>query len=268
MSMDDVGREIQKFADVEMPSDGSVLAEIREAGEQEANISSETVNDEKHSPQEIAEDDPFIAMPTSAESLEDDPEINAANEYRRRMQLKDSNKEILQELEAEAKTAGYTDGYRDGEEKAAVQAQEQNKKILKNLSELAGELETLKKNVLSGVEENFYEVCQALAESLFRREFQINPDAFAQVMKRAVEEAVEDDQVRIKVNPESFKSLAEIGDSELTSKLVEDESVPVGDFKLESSLSVVDGNIRDMIKKLMDQVNLSLFDDNEQNRAS
>ncbi len=270
MSMEEVGRQIQKLASSDMledPAPTITRTATSATTLQQPSSASEMQSDHHQSADSTSENREFIAMPVHETVSDRGTEVAAVDEYRRRLQIQEENKQILDEIAEESRAHGYADGYRHGEEKAALQTREQGRKVLGNLSDLVGELEGLKKSVLKNVEENFYEICQALAESLFRREFQINPEAFAEVMQRAIDEAVEDDKVKIRVHPESYKNLIALDDGNLKDKLVADDSVPVGDFKVESSLSMVDGNIGQLIKNLLEQLNLSLFEDAAKDRA-
>lgn len=201
---------------------------------------------------------PVGSAPTGA-GAPIDPEAVAAEEYRQRVETLKANEAKLAELAEEAKAQGYRDGFRMGEEKAELQARQNASQLFGKVSELIHEFAGLKHEILNNVQENFYELCQAMAESLIKREFSLHPDTFVAVLRRAIDEAVEPGKFKIRVHPETFERIAGLGSSEILESLVRDKDIQAGDFKIESQLSVVDVSVTKMISELLQQADLSLF---------
>ncbi|MBF0440812.1 MAG: hypothetical protein HQK54_02800 [Oligoflexales bacterium] len=164
------------------------------------------------------------------------------------------------QLVEELKAKGYEDGFKVGEEKAALQLKNNYQELAKKLMVLIGELEGLKKNVLQNSQENFLILCQSMMEGLLRREFYVNRDSFASMISRAIREAVPDDKFRIHVNPEMADGLRDLLDDSLKNRIESDEKIPEGDFRIESGLTVIDGNMSEMVKDLFKNANLDLFE--------
>ena len=148
-------------------------------------------------------------------------------------------------------------------EKGELQVRQNATMVFGKVKELIQEFSTLKHAILDNVQQNFYELSQAMAEALLKREFSIRPEAFVQVLRRAISEAVEPGKFKIRVNPEFFDKIAALGDQEIKEALVKDGEIPVGDFKIESQLSVVDVNVGKMIADLLAQADLELFSEEE-----
>jgi flagellar assembly protein FliH len=188
--------------------------------------------------------------------------------YRQRLE-----RQKLEEAEAaavveEAKTQGYRDGFRTGEEKGEIVVRQKAQEVFQRVESLVNELQRTKHDVLANVQENFYELCQAMAEALLKREFSIRPESFVTVMQRAIAEAVEPGKVKVRVHPETYDRLAGLGSAEVTALLVKDAEVEPFDFKVESSLSVVDVSVRKLIGDLLQQADLSIFQDDQAEKAS
>lgn len=186
-------------------------------------------------------------------------EENAAQTYKQRVEQQQIDQKKLDELVEEAKAKGYRDGFGVGEEKGETQVRQNAQAIFGKMAELMQEFGGLKHEILNNVQQNFYELCQAMAEALIKREFSIHPDAFVIVLRRAISEAVEPGKFKIRVHPEFFEKLASLGDQEIREALVKDMEVEPGDFKIESNLSVVDVSVKKMISDLLAQADLSLF---------
>jgi flagellar biosynthesis/type III secretory pathway protein FliH len=208
-------------------------------------------------------EDEFIPVspgPSHASSNEvTDPEQAAMRTYRDRLEEEKQQEKKWAEAAEIAKAQGYRDGFRAGEEKAELQMRETAQQIFGNLNELVQEFSSLKKNILENVQENFYELCQAMAEALIKREFSINTETFMMVLQRAITESVEPGKIRVHVHPELFDRVAAVAPPDLKEALLKDGEIAVGDFKIESSMSVVDVNVTKLVSELLRQADLDLF---------
>ncbi|MFW7380124.1 MAG: FliH/SctL family protein [Oligoflexus sp.] len=160
----------------------------------------------------------------------------------------------------EAQSKGYEEGFRLGEEKALLSVQDKIQQTIQEVQNIVGELEGLKSNILHNAQENFQVLCQALMESLLHQQFAINPASFQTVVQRAIDEAVPDDSFTIHVSPKAFDNLKDVADEKFLSRLKVDQDLKQHDFKIESNLTVVDGNISQIISDLLEEADTKLFD--------
>jgi len=175
---------------------------------------------------------------------------------------KSSQKELDSTLQ-EAQSKGYEEGYRLGEEKALISVQDKIYQTIQEVQSIVQELEGLKSNILINAQENFQILCQAMMESLLHQQFAINPSTFQNVIQRAIDEAVPDDKFVIHVSPKAFDNLKDFADEKFLAKLKVDQDLKQHDFKIESNLTVVDGNISQIINDLLDEADTKLFDSPE-----
>ena len=192
-----------------------------------------------------------------------DPEAAPAAEYKNQIAEQKADMEAVQKVFDDAKHGGYQEGfkrgYQEGEEKAEIAERQKAAAMFSKVGELIHEFARLKHEILDNVQENFYELCQAMAESLLKREFSIRPEAFVTVLRKAIDEAVEPGKFKIKVHPETFARVEAVCPPDLKESLAKDAEMEPGDFRIESNLSVVDVNVRTMLKELLDQADLNLF---------
>lgn len=205
-------------------------------------------------------DHQFVPMPTHGQAAPENIEKQAVRQYQE--QLID-REQVVQE----AKARGYEEGFKIGEEKAALQAKQDIVRVTSELNLVLAELEGLKKNILINSQENFQVLCQALMEAILRREFAVNPGSFAAVIERAIQDTVPTDEFRIQLHPSTYESVIKFVDDKLRGKFVANKNIPQGDFRIESNLTVVDGNATQLIRDLLDQADLQLFQD-EKGKAS
>jgi len=192
-----------------------------------------------------------------------DPELASALTYKARVAERAIDQEELKHHIEEQKAQGYRDGFRIGEEKAELQVRAASKEMFEKIEGLIQEFQGLQKAMMDNVQENFFIVCQALAESLLKREFTIHPDAFNAVMEKAITEAIEPGKVKIRVHPDTYDRIISLGKNPLLESIIKDGDVAPGDFKLESQMSVVDVNIGKLVAQLLSQADLNLFAEEE-----
>ncbi len=204
--------------------------------------------------------DPFIPMNPNPSDALANQEANAINEYKARAEQQAADPKVLQSQYETANATGYQDGFKVGEEKAIVQMQASVAPLLGNIASIVTELEHVKKTILENVQQNFYEITQAIAETLIRREINVSPQAFASVIRQAIADVVPDDKITIAVHSSTHESLSKLEIPDLMTKVVKDDQVQPGDFRIDSSLSVVDGNISKLIANLIEQADLQLFE--------
>lgn len=173
------------------------------------------------------------------------------------------SEEELNQIIEEAKKKGYEQGFKVGEQKATIQAKQQINELSSKLYDTMAELEGFKVNVLKSSQENFIVIIQAMLEALLRKEFKVNPESFASVIEKAISEAIPNDDFKILINSQTFNESKDLFTEELKSKLVPSDKIPVDDFRIESSLTVVDGNITEIVKDLLQEADLDLFDMHE-----
>lgn len=187
-------------------------------------------------------------------------EADVAEEYRRRLAQKEQDEKERVKLEEEAKARGYREGFRIGEEKGATFARQNAGALFGKVGELIDELGNLRKVILDNVQDNFYEICQAMAEALFKREFTIHPETFAAVIKRAIDEAVEPGKIKVRVHPEMFERISALGVKDLESVLVKDPALDPADFRVESEQAVVDASLSKIVADFLTQADLALVE--------
>lgn len=169
----------------------------------------------------------------------------------------------LQSALQESQAKGYEEGFRLGEEKALISVQDKIHQTMQEVHSIVHELEGLKSNILNNAQENFQILCQAMMESLLQQQFSINPGTFQKVIQRAIDEAVPDDKFVIHVSPKAFENLKDFADEKFIAKLKVDQELKQHDFKIESNLTVVDGNVSQIITDLLDEAETKLFDSPE-----
>lgn len=158
-----------------------------------------------------------------------------------------------------AKQEGFAAGYRSGEEQAKVEVRSAAESSMALIHKLGAELETQKRKLLLQSQEHFRELAEALVSSLLQREFKTNPETLAAVIKRAIIDAVKDDEYTVHVHPQTFAAMMPYLDDALKLKLSPSEQVAEGEFQIESKLAVIDGKVGQIVRDLLSQVELEVI---------
>ena len=168
-----------------------------------------------------------------------------------------------EELRQAARADGFQQGYAEGEQKALLSARSQIEGIMSEFDKLSEEFSGLKNNILHNAQENFQIICQAMIESLLSESFKINPQGFEKIIGRAIDEAVPDDEFKVKISPDAYQLLSRVVSDDFKRKLLSDETISGFNFKIESKLTVVDGQLQQIISDLLQQADTSIFEDTE-----
>lgn len=158
------------------------------------------------------------------------------------------------------KQEGYDQGYQEGMSQARKEQEEFQNEATGKLGQLLSEIEGLKKDILLNAQENFKNICETMLSAILRKEYSTNPEAFASIVQRAIEEAVEGDDFTIAIHPESVEDLKKFLDASLIDKMNPDEAVEKGDFQLRTKLGVIDGRASKVVEDMLDQADLNLFE--------
>jgi flagellar biosynthesis/type III secretory pathway protein FliH len=214
-------------------------------------------------PPPIAQAPEFIPMPTAREMPAEEPRVperEAVEAYRQQLKAKMDEEGITKTLQEEAKALGYDDGFRLGEEKGELQMRQQTAAMFDKVSEVFAELDNLKVQVLEAAQENFDEIARAVSEAVLRREIDLKPELLAEVVQRAIRENVEGDQFKVAAHPNTIKRLSSLVGKEIENRLMADESLPEGDFRLDSQIKSVHGSFREMVSEALKQMDTRLFE--------
>jgi flagellar biosynthesis/type III secretory pathway protein FliH len=174
--------------------------------------------------------------------------------------LTEEEKEMLRN---EARSEGYQQGFQQGEEKGTLSAQDKITAITTELANIMENLQGMQKSILTHVQENFLMICQSFLEALLHREFKVNPESFGAVIERAISDALPDDEFIIHVSPQAFQDLSNWSNPEMRRRLRVDDKLQNDHFRVEGKHSVIDGDLPKMIRDLLDQADIQLFESKE-----
>jgi flagellar biosynthesis/type III secretory pathway protein FliH len=173
------------------------------------------------------------------------------------------SEEERERLREEARAEGYQQGFLQGEEKGTLSAQDKIHAITDELAAIMENLQGMQKSILTHVQENFMMICQSFLEALLHREFKVNPESFGAIIERAIADALPEDDFVIHVSPQAFQDLSQWSNPEMRKRLKVDERLQNDHFRVEGKHAMVDGNLPKIIRDLLDQADIQLFETTE-----
>jgi len=203
----------------------------------------------------------FTPLPTQSEQAPVAAEDRAIESWKNQQMIAKQHEQILEDLKSQARSDGYQSGFREGEEKGLISGQKKAAQVFSKVEEIITEFEGLKSLVLDNVQKNFYELSQAIAEALLGREFSIKPEAYATMIQRVIKDTIAPNEFKVKLHAETWQRVNDLGIPELSPHLVKDSSIPVGEFRVESALTVVDVSAKKLVQQLLEKADINLFDD-------
>jgi flagellar biosynthesis/type III secretory pathway protein FliH len=219
----------------------------------------------KQSTEQSAADDEgqesFTPLPTEASDSKLSVEDRAIETWKARQNLAKQNEILLEELRKEARSEGYQSGFREGEEKGLLAGQKTAGQVFSKVTDVIKEFENLKGLILENVQKNFYELSQAIGEALLGREFSIKPESYATMIQRVVKDTVSPNEFKVRMHPETWQKVHDLNIADLEQHLLKDPSITPGEFRIESSLTVVDVNAKKLVTQLLERADINLFDD-------
>jgi flagellar biosynthesis/type III secretory pathway protein FliH len=205
--------------------------------------------------------DSFTPLPTDSQNGPIAAEEQAIESWKQQQELARQNERLLEDLKAQARSDGYQAGFREGEEKGLLSGQKKAAQVFRKVEEIITEFDGLKSIVLDNVQKNFYELSQAIGEALLGREFSIKPEAYATMIQRVLKDTISPNEFKVKMHPETWQRVYDLGIPELSPHLVKDPSVAIGEFRVESKLTVVDVSAKKLVQQLLEKVDINLFED-------
>jgi len=214
----------------------------------------------------------FIPMETNTEG-QGNFEDGARLQYLAQKELEDIRKRAMEEalsearssldlekIKQEAKSVGYEAGFKEGEAKGFITANQKAEAIALNVKSLLSEFENLKFNIMENAQENFIELSQAICETVLDQYFSVNPEAFSKVISHAIKAGVQSDNFIIHVHPEKYEALKNVTVPGFKERLKADSALAKDEFKIDSDLTALSGNVRQMISDLLKKADLKLFE--------
>lgn len=205
--------------------------------------------------------DSFTPLPTQSQNGPIAAEEQAIESWKQQQELVRQNERLLEDLKSQARSEGYQAGFREGEEKGLLSGQKKAAQVFRKVEEILTEFDGLKSIVLDNVQKNFYELSQAIGEALLGREFSIKPEAYATMIQRVIKDTIAPNEFKVKMHPETWQRVYDLGIPELSPHLLKDPSVAIGEFRVESKLTVVDVSAKKLVQQLLEKADLNLFED-------
>ncbi len=164
---------------------------------------------------------------------------------------------------------GYDKAKEEFEQSSREEKQSVDEKIeliTSNVKSIVEGLSGLKKSILSSANKNYYEIAQAVSETLLRKEISADENLLQSLIEQAIQK-IPENNIIVKVSKNMYDRLMSVTtNKELQGIIKADSSVEDGDFRVESDLNVIDGSVYNMVKDILKDFKLDLYEHGEQTK--
>lgn len=166
----------------------------------------------------------------------------------------DPAREIARRAE-EAERLAYAKGFSQGEENGILAGREKVEPVLSALTDLLAGLSRIREEMLRNAEKEAVELALAISEKIIAREVSANGGIVAGVVREALREVVDQDDISVRLNPDDLEFVRETKHefSDLVRNIDNlsfepDESVTRGGCHIETNFGDIDARIEQKIE--------------------
>lgn len=191
--------------------------------------------------------------------------ISAAQQEAARIieEIQNKSGELYNQAQEEGAKAGYTAGYENG----ISQIQNDFINQIKSVDIIAKSAFSVKKEIILSAEQEILQLSIAIAEKLISQQLEINPKTILNIVKAAINQLKDKEEVKISVNPTVTNYLYEFSDELKQSinglekiKIIEDRTIPSDGVIVESLDSRVDARLDSQINEITKNIMKELAD--------
>lgn len=161
--------------------------------------------------------------------------------------------EMFNQAQEEALKAGYTSGYEAGLNQIQIDFINQ----IKAVETVAKSSFAVKKEIITSAEQELIKLSITIAEKLVRQKLEIQPELILSIVKAAINEIKDKEEIKIIVNPAVTNCLCEFSESLKQDfqglekiKIVEDKTIPLEGVIVESLESRIDARLDSQINEI------------------
>lgn len=174
--------------------------------------------------------------------------------------------EELENLKNQSIENGYTEGYQKGYDDALNQARQDILAQINAINTLASAAFQVKKEIINSSEKEMLELSVAIAEKVIRQELEVKPELMQRIIRAAIEQLKDREEIRIVVNPALTQSIYEFVEGLKKTvkglksiKIIEDRTISKDGVIVESPESRIDARVetqlREIVKNIMAEYN-------------
>ncbi len=184
-------------------------------------------------------------------------------EAKQKAQIKAEEAENLKQQSIES---GYAEGLQKGYDDGIAQAKQEISDRIWGMDVLSSSVFRVKKEIINSAEMEILQLSTLIAEKVLRQKLEIDPELMKGIIKGAIEQLKEKEEVKIIVNPALTQNLYEFsGELQETIrglksiKIIEDRTIPKDGVIVESAESRIDARIETQIREITQNIMQEFF---------
>jgi len=163
------------------------------------------------------------------------------------------SQELFNQAQEEGQKAGYSAGYETGIQQIKTEFVNQ----IKSIDILASSVFDIKKEIIVSAEQEIVKLSIVIAEKLVRQQIDIDPEIIKNIVKAAINELKDKEEVKIVVNPAVTDYIYEFSEELKQTinglekiKVIEDKTIPPDGVIVESLESRIDARLDSQIVEI------------------
>ena len=168
---------------------------------------------------------------------------------------------LIEETRNEAYQQGSQQGYNEGYQNGFNQISNELHEQIRSMDFLAESAFNVKREIIASSEEQILHLTIAIAEKVLRAKLELDPNVVLNIVKAAIKELKDKEEVTIVVNPKLTAPLYNFTDELKNTinglgkiKIIEDSTIPPDGVIVESADSRIDARLNTQIEEIAKQI--------------
>ncbi len=173
----------------------------------------------------------------------------------------------IENLKQQSIEQGYAEGFQKGYDEGINQAKQEAGDKIEAVNTISSATFRIKKEIINSAEKEIIELSTAIAEKILRQKLELSPEFMQEIIKSAIEQLQDKEDIKIIVNPSLTSILYEFAE-ELKDqimglksiKITEDRTVPPDGVIVESRGSRIDGRLETRLAEIVKNLTSEFFE--------
>lgn len=223
-------------------------------------IKSQNPSDEETDENEFLEEeaDPILAEATKkSKIIIKDAEEKAAEIIKHVEEFAAAQITEIENIKKHSTEDGYNEGFNRGYAEGSFNFKQEIKEKVLGLEVLASSAFNIKKEIIESSEMEILGLSTIIAEKILRSQLEIKPELTQKIIKAAIEQLKDKEEIKIIVNPALARNLYEFAEGLKetvkglkTVKIIEDKTIPKDGVIVESPESRIDARIETQLSEI------------------
>jgi len=200
----------------------------------------------------------LIEAGQQAKAIVQEAEEKAAKIIKKAEEAALSKAQEIEDLKQQSIQNGLAEGFHKGYDEGMATAKKEVIENVWGVGALASSAFKIKKEIIDSAEKEVLELAVAIAEKVIRHELEIKPELMQEIVKAAIAQLKDKEEIKIIINPALIQNLYEFTEEFKKTikglksiKIIEDKTIPKDGVIVESPESRIDARIETQLREIV-----------------